>query len=67
MPVLPVEAYTSQEWFDKEQKYIFSDSWQFAGFVEDLNEPGDYLIMYGNNNRSHCDRHTFPLEQLPKI
>jgi len=24
MPVLPVEAYTSQEWFDKEQKYIFS-------------------------------------------
>jgi len=23
MPVLPVEAYTSQEWFDKEPKYIF--------------------------------------------
>ncbi|MEM9273415.1 MAG: aromatic ring-hydroxylating dioxygenase subunit alpha [Cyanobacteria bacterium P01_F01_bin.143] len=51
MPVLPVEAYTSQEWFDKEQKYIFSDSWQFAGFIEDLNEPGDYLtVQAGLNN-----------------
>ena len=51
MPVLPVEAYTSQEWFDKEQKYIFSNSWQFAGFIEDLNEPGDYLtVQAGLNN-----------------
>ena len=51
MPVLSVEAYTSQEWFDKEQKYIFSHTWQFAGFVEDLNEPGDYItVQAGLNN-----------------
>ncbi|WP_293074255.1 aromatic ring-hydroxylating dioxygenase subunit alpha [Okeania sp. SIO3B5] len=51
MPVLPIEAYTSQEWFNKEQKYIFSNTWQFAGFIEDLNEPGDYLtVQAGLNN-----------------
>ena len=51
LPVLPVEAYTSQEWFEKEQKYIFSQTWQFAGLVEDLNEPGDYLtVQAGLNN-----------------
>ena len=51
MPVLPVEAYTYQEWFDKEQKYIFSRTWQFAGFVEDLKESGDYLtVQAGLNN-----------------
>ena len=51
MPVLPMEAYTSQEWFNKEQKYIFSNTWQFAGFVEDLTEPGDYLtVQAGLNN-----------------
>jgi len=27
MPVLPVEAYTSQDWFDREQKIIFGNSW----------------------------------------
>ena len=36
MPVLPVEAYTSQKWFEREQQCIFSRTWQFAGFVEDL-------------------------------
>jgi len=42
MPVLPVEAYTSQEWFDQEQRNIFGNSWQFAGFVEDIQDAGDY-------------------------
>ena len=40
---LPKEAYTSQEWFDREQREIFGKNWQFAGFVEDITEPGDYL------------------------
>jgi len=44
MPVLPVEAYTSQEWFDKEQKIIFGNSWQFAGLAEDIQDPGDYIL-----------------------
>ena len=45
MPVLPVEAYTSQEWFDLEQAHIFGNTWQFAGFPEDVSEPGDYITV----------------------
>jgi Rieske 2Fe-2S family protein len=45
MPVLPVEAYTSQEWFDKEQRIIFGNSWQFAGLVEDIQDAGDYVTV----------------------
>jgi phenylpropionate dioxygenase-like ring-hydroxylating dioxygenase large terminal subunit len=40
---LPVEAYTSQEWFDREQEQIFGTCWQFAGFVEDVAERGDVV------------------------
>ena len=51
MPVLPVEAYTSREWFDREQERIFSRTWACAGFVEDLTEPGEYLaVQAGLNN-----------------
>lgn len=51
MPVLPVEAYTSQGWFDKEQKYLFSRTWQYAGFMEDVAQPGDYItVQAGLNN-----------------
>ncbi|NES72016.1 MAG: Rieske (2Fe-2S) protein, partial [Okeania sp. SIO2D1] len=50
-PILPIEAYTSQHWFDREQETIFSQTWQFAGFVEDLSESGDYLtVQAGVNN-----------------
>lgn len=45
MPILPVEAYTSQDWFDKEQELIFGNTWQFAGFVEDIQDPGDYITV----------------------
>ena len=50
MPVLPLEAYTSPEWFDREQQSIFSQTWQFAGFVEDLSDPGDYLTLQAGLN-----------------
>ncbi len=51
MPILPIEAYTSQDWFDQEMKLIFSRTWQMAGFVEDLDDPGDYLtVQAGLNN-----------------
>ncbi len=51
MHALPVSAYTSQEWFDLEMKHIFSKTWQFAGFVEDVAEPGDYIsVQAGLNN-----------------
>ncbi|MGI9372822.1 MAG: hypothetical protein ACR2OJ_10025, partial [Hyphomicrobiales bacterium] len=48
---LPVEAYTSQEWFDREQEKIFSRTWAYAGFMEDISEPGQYLtVQAGLNN-----------------
>ena len=51
MHALPVEAYTSQEWLDIELKYLFSTTWQFAGFVEDIPNPGDYIsVQAGLNN-----------------
>ncbi|MEM7350086.1 MAG: aromatic ring-hydroxylating dioxygenase subunit alpha [Acidobacteriota bacterium] len=51
MPVLPVEAYTSEDWFRREQELIFSRTWRFAGFAEDLSEPGQYLaVQAGLNN-----------------
>lgn len=51
MHQLPVSAYTSQEWFDREQAQIFSKVWRYAGFAEDLSEPGQYLsLQAGLNN-----------------
>ncbi|APD07144.1 choline monooxygenase [Flavobacteriaceae bacterium UJ101] len=51
MHALPVEAYTSQKWLDLEMKHIFSKTWQFAGFIEDIQNPGDYIsIQAGLNN-----------------
>jgi len=48
---LPVDAYTSKEWFDREQERIFSRVWRFAGFVEDISEPGQYVsVQAGLNN-----------------
>ena len=43
MHVLPVEAYTSQDWFDREQEIIFSKVWRFAGFASDISEPGQFV------------------------
>ena len=45
VPVLPKEAYTSEDWFKNEQKEVFSATWQFAGFVEDIKEPGDHIMV----------------------
>ena len=51
MPILPVEAYTSQEWFDREQDRIFSRTWACAGLAEDVAEPGRYVsVQAGLNN-----------------
>jgi len=48
---LPSEAYTSQEWFEREQKEIFSKTWRYAGFAEDISEPGQYIsVQAGLNN-----------------
>lgn len=43
--LLPVEAYTSQQWFDWEQQALWGKNWHFAGMVSDLADPGDYMTV----------------------
>lgn len=48
---IPVEAYTSSRFFELEQKYLFSNTWAFAGLAEDLQNDGDFLtVQAGLNN-----------------
>lgn len=48
---LPLEAYVSKDWFNREQEMIFSKTWRFAGFVEDIKDPGDFIsVQAGLNN-----------------
>lgn len=37
---LPPAAYTSSEFFEREQQTVFSDGWTFAGFAHELKDPG---------------------------
>ncbi len=49
--LLPVEAYTGQEWVEREQELIFSCTWAYAGFAEDVAEPGRVIsVQAGLNN-----------------
>jgi choline monooxygenase len=41
--LLPVEAYTSADWFEREQRELFDRTWQFVGMSDDLTKEGDYL------------------------
>ncbi len=51
IPVLPIAAYVTEEFFDQEMQLIFGNSWAFAGFVEDLQDAGDYLtVQCGHQN-----------------
>ncbi|BFM16373.1 hypothetical protein R50073_25560 [Maricurvus nonylphenolicus] len=43
--LLPQEAYTSQSWFDKEQRDLFSKVWTFACSMDDVPNPGDYYCV----------------------
>ena len=48
---LPVRAYTSRDWFEREQRDIFSQTWACAGFMEDVPGPGHYIsVQAGLNN-----------------
>ncbi len=40
---LPVEAYTSSEWFERERQELFDRTWQYVGMADDLRTEGDYL------------------------
>ena len=66
--VLPLGAYTSQEWFDKEMKNIFSNSWQFAGLVEDVANAGDYItVQAGLNNIFIMRSHTMEIKAYHNV
>lgn len=43
--LLPKEAYTSEDWLERERKTLFSNAWTFAGITSDLKEPGDYFTL----------------------
>jgi phenylpropionate dioxygenase-like ring-hydroxylating dioxygenase large terminal subunit len=42
---LPVEAYTSLEWFERERRELFDHTWQFAGMSDDFRKEGDYVTV----------------------
>ena len=47
---LPVEAYTGRNWFEREQEMIFSRTWAYVGFAEDVAEPGAYTTIRAGLN-----------------
>lgn len=48
---LPVDAYTSADWFAREQRLIFSRCWRYAGLAEDVPGPGHFIsVQAGLNN-----------------
>lgn len=47
--ILKPEAYTSEEWFARENRDLFSRTWGFAGIASDLANPGDYITAKVGN------------------
>jgi phenylpropionate dioxygenase-like ring-hydroxylating dioxygenase large terminal subunit len=41
--LLPAAAYTSQEWFDREQEQLIERCWAFVGMESDVPAIGDYV------------------------
>jgi phenylpropionate dioxygenase-like ring-hydroxylating dioxygenase large terminal subunit len=41
----PKEAYTSQDWLEREMNGLFTRSWVFAGLAGDSLDPGDYRTV----------------------
>jgi hypothetical protein len=43
--LMPREAYTSAEWFEREQRDLFSRCWAFTGMTDDIPGEGDYTTV----------------------
>lgn len=43
--LLPVEAYTSPHWFEREQQELFAQTWQFVGMREEWSQAGHYACV----------------------
>jgi len=41
---IPIEPYTSHEYFEKERALIFRKAWLNVGRVEQIPNPGDYFV-----------------------
>src|SRR4051812_2137560 len=41
--LLPADAYWSDEWFDREQRLLFSHTWHLVAAEDELTEPGSYV------------------------
>ena len=43
LPDMPAGRYTSQEYYDLEEQYIWKKSWLFAGHLDEVPEPGSFM------------------------
>jgi Rieske 2Fe-2S family protein len=41
--LMPSEAYTSAQWYDREQRDLFGRTWVFVASIEELAQPGDFV------------------------
>jgi len=48
--VIPKEAYTSKEWFEREQSELFGRCWQYACSVREIPNHGDYVTFQAGNH-----------------
>jgi phenylpropionate dioxygenase-like ring-hydroxylating dioxygenase large terminal subunit len=44
-PDIPIGRYTSDEFYELEQRHLWSKVWVMAGRAEDVAEPGDYMTF----------------------
>ena len=43
--LLPPEAYTSEAWFEREQRELFDRCWGFVAMADDVPDVGDYVAV----------------------
>ena len=43
LPDMPAGRYTSQEYYDLEQQYLWKKSWLFAAHIDEVPEPGCFM------------------------
>ena len=50
-PRPPKEAYTTANWFEKEQSAVFGQAWTFVGVLQDFAQTGDYRTVSSGAHR----------------
>ena len=49
--LLPPDAYWTAEWFELEQRLLFSQTWHLAAAASQLTQPGDYVTLDAGHDR----------------